>query len=86
MLTLAGEPFLSRQGVGILMSTGLPEWIAADTDDYVARAVTHAKDLQRLTTLRNGLRQQVLASPITDAPPPPALHDISRLTCMECGR
>lgn len=84
MLTLAGEPFLSRQGVGILMSTGLPEWIAADTDDYVARAVTHAKDLQRLTTLRNGLRQQVLASPITDAPP--ALHDISRLTCMECGR
>ena len=85
MLTLAGEPFLSRQGVGILMSTGLPEWIAADTDDYVARAVTHAKDLQRLTTLRNGLRQPVLASPITDAPPP-ALHDISRLTCMECGR
>lgn len=68
VLTLAGERFLSRQGIGLLMNGGLPEWIAADTDDYVARAVSHAGDLQRLATLRNGLRQQVLASPIFDAP------------------
>jgi predicted O-linked N-acetylglucosamine transferase (SPINDLY family) len=46
----------------------LTEWIAADADDYVARAVSHADDLQRLATLRNGLRQQVLASPLFDAP------------------
>ncbi len=68
VLTLAGERFLSRQGVGILMNAGLPEWIATDPDDYVARTVSHAEDLQRLATLRNGLRQQVLASPIMDAP------------------
>ncbi|MHB8354888.1 MAG: tetratricopeptide repeat protein, partial [Burkholderiales bacterium] len=67
VLTLAGEHFLSRQGVGILMNAGLPEWIATDTDDYVARAVSHAADLQRLAALRNGLRQQVLASPLFDA-------------------
>ncbi|MDO8441157.1 MAG: hypothetical protein Q7S97_08140, partial [Polaromonas sp.] len=36
--------------------------------DYVARAVSHASDLQRLASLRSGLRQQVLASPIFDAP------------------
>jgi predicted SAM-dependent methyltransferase len=68
VLTLAGESFLSRQGVGLLMNAGLPEWIAADADDYVARAVSHASDLQRLAALRKGLRQQVLASPIFDAP------------------
>ncbi len=68
VLTLAGKSFLSRQGVGLLMNSGLPEWIAADADDYVARAVSHASDLQRLAALRNGLRQQVTASPIFDAP------------------
>jgi predicted O-linked N-acetylglucosamine transferase (SPINDLY family) len=68
VLTLAGERFLSRQGVGILMNVGLPEWIATDADDYVARAVSHAADLQHLSDLRSRLRQLVLASPIFDAP------------------
>ena len=68
VLTLAGKSFLSRQGVGLLMNAGLPDWVAADPEDYVARAVYHASDLPRLATLRSGLRQQVLASPIFDAP------------------
>ena len=67
VLTLAGERFLSRQGVGLLMNAGLTDWVAVDMDDYVARAVSHAADLQRLATLRHGLRQHVLASPIFDA-------------------
>ena len=68
VLTLAGQSFLSRQGVGILMNAGLPDWIAVDADDYVAKALAHASDLSRLATLRSGLRQQVLASPLFDAP------------------
>ena len=68
VLTLPGENFLSRQGLGLLMNAGLPEWVATNTDDYVARALAHAGDLERLARLRNGLRQQVLASPIFDAP------------------
>jgi predicted O-linked N-acetylglucosamine transferase (SPINDLY family) len=68
VLTLAGRSFLSRQGVGLLMNAGLPEWIATDADDYLARAVSHASDLGRLAALRNGLRPQVLASPLFDAP------------------
>ncbi len=68
VLTLAGERFLSRQGVGILTNVGLSEWIATDTDNYVARAVTHAGDLQCLAALRSRLRQQVVASPLLDAP------------------
>ena len=68
MLTLGGDRFLSRQGVGLLMNAGLPEWIAADPDDYLARAVSHTGDLQRLAALREGLRQQMLDSPLFDAP------------------
>jgi len=68
VLSLNGGNFLSRQGVGLLMNAGLPEWIASDPEDYVARAILHASDLQRLAALRSGLRQQVLASPIFDAP------------------
>jgi len=67
VLTLSGKTFLSRQGVGLLMNAGLPEWVAEDEDDYVSRAVLHASNLKQLAGLRNGLRQQVLASPIFDA-------------------
>ena len=67
VLTLAGERFLSRQGMGLLMNAGLPDWIATDAHDYLARAVSHAGDLQRLTSLRQGLRKQVLDSPVFDA-------------------
>jgi protein O-GlcNAc transferase len=68
VLTLAGHQFLARQGVGLLMNAGLPEWVANDQDDYLSRAVSYASDLQRLASLRAGLRQQILASPIFDAP------------------
>jgi predicted O-linked N-acetylglucosamine transferase (SPINDLY family) len=68
VLTLAGKSFLSRQGVGLLMNAGLPEWIAGDEENYVVRAVTHASDLRELAALRSGLRQRVMDSPIFDAP------------------
>ncbi|OOG48385.1 glycosyltransferase family 41 protein [Polaromonas sp. A23] len=68
VLTLAGKSFLSRQGVGLLMNAGLPDWIADDTDNYLKRAVSHATDLPRLALLRAGLREQVLSSPVFDAP------------------
>jgi predicted O-linked N-acetylglucosamine transferase (SPINDLY family) len=68
VLTLAGDRFNSRQGMGLLMNAGLPDWIAADADDYVAKAAAHAGDLPRLEALRSGLRAQVHASPFFDAP------------------
>ena len=67
VLTLAGDRFLSRQGVGLLMNARLPEWIALNPTDYVARAEFHAGNLGKLATLRNNLRSQVLASPILNA-------------------
>jgi protein O-GlcNAc transferase len=88
VLTLAGERFLSRQGVGLLMNAGLPDWIATDTRDYLARAVSHASDLQRLASLRRGLRKQVLDSPVFDAPRfarhfEAALREMWRKWCSE---
>jgi len=68
VLTLAGKSFLSRQGVGLLMNAGLLEWVAEDADDYVSKAVFHAGNLPRLAALRAGMREQVLASPVFDAP------------------
>jgi len=67
VLTLTGGSLLSRQGMGILMNAGLQEWVAADADDFVFRASTHASDVQHLARLRSGLRQQVLATPLFDA-------------------
>jgi len=68
VLTMTGESLLSRQGVSIMINAGLPEWIATDADNYVARAASHAGDMGRLAKLREGLRKQVLGSPIFDGP------------------
>ena len=66
VLTLGAGRFISRQGIGLMTNAGLPDWIAADADDYVAKAVWHASDLPRLAAVRNSLRQRVLTSPIFD--------------------
>ncbi|MDO9597684.1 MAG: tetratricopeptide repeat protein [Azoarcus sp.] len=68
VLTKRGDSFLSRMGVSICSNAGLPDWIAEDEDDYVDRAAAFAQDLSSLARLRGGLRAQVLASPLFDAP------------------
>lgn len=68
VLTFPGDRALSRQGLSLLQNLGLTDWVAAGEDDYVARAVHHARDLAALSTLRQSLRQRLLASPLCDAP------------------
>ncbi|HQB39952.1 MAG TPA: tetratricopeptide repeat protein [Deltaproteobacteria bacterium] len=68
VLTMRGDRFISHVGESILTNAGLPEWIAADEDDYVAKAVEFTSDLDSLSRLRAGLREQVLSSPLFDAP------------------
>lgn len=67
-LTLAGQTLLARQGAQLLTAAGLPDWIATDVDDYIARAAGFCADLPRLAQLRSGLRAQVAQSPLMDAP------------------
>ncbi|MBT9502487.1 MAG: tetratricopeptide repeat protein [Burkholderiaceae bacterium] len=68
VLSLRGAAALSRQGESLLQNLGLPDWVATDEDDYLARAVAHASDLQALAALRAGLRDRLLESPLCDAP------------------
>ncbi|TDP63957.1 tetratricopeptide repeat protein [Roseateles toxinivorans] len=68
VLSLRGATALSRQGESLLQNLGLSDWVAADEDDYLARAVAHASDLPALAALRAGLRERLLRSPLCDAP------------------
>ncbi|MEX3956103.1 tetratricopeptide repeat protein [Trinickia sp. EG282A] len=63
-----GNRFLSHLGEMVLQTVGLPEWIATDDDDYVARAIAFAGELPALAALRSGLRERVVCSPLCDAP------------------
>jgi len=67
-ITLLGNTLLSRQGASLLSCVGLLDWIAQDVDDYVARAIAHASDLNGLSQLRAELRQKSNTSPLFDAP------------------
>jgi protein O-GlcNAc transferase len=67
-LTVAGDRFLSRVGESLLNTVGLPDWVAADGDDFVAKAVRMSSDVARLAELRQSLRGRMAASPLCDAP------------------
>ncbi|MBI3375956.1 MAG: tetratricopeptide repeat protein [Betaproteobacteria bacterium] len=68
VLTRRGERFLAHFGEMIASNAGLSDWIASDDDGFVMLAVKHAAGVDRLSRLRAGLRAQVLASPLFDAP------------------
>lgn len=67
VLTLRGSTMLSHAGENIMTNLGLPEWIAEDQDDYVARAKAFSATPEVLSDLRSRLRNQALASPMFDA-------------------
>lgn len=62
-----GDRFLGHLCESVLQSVDLGDWIAADDDDYVAKAVTFARERQALTALRRELRSRVLGSSLCDA-------------------
>jgi predicted O-linked N-acetylglucosamine transferase (SPINDLY family) len=68
VLSMRGDRFISLTAASIAHNAGLPDWVAADEDDYVAKAVAFTSNFEHLATLRADLRQQVLASPLFDAP------------------
>jgi protein O-GlcNAc transferase len=68
VLSMHGDRFLSRTASSIAINAGLSDWIAQNEADYIAKAVAFSSDLERLSTLRAGLREQVRMSPLFDAP------------------
>jgi predicted O-linked N-acetylglucosamine transferase (SPINDLY family) len=67
-VTCACNSMLSRQGASLLTAAGLSDWVTASETEYVAQAISLARDLPKLAALRSCLRQQVLESPLFDAP------------------
>jgi protein O-GlcNAc transferase len=65
VLTLRGGDFYSRIGVAAVQA--LPELIAEDWDDYVARALAVTADIEALDALRARVRPAFEASPVCDA-------------------
>lgn len=65
-LTLAGDSMLSRQGASLMAAAGLPGWVAANREDYVARGVGFGRDLAALAALRRELRSRVATSALFD--------------------
>ena len=68
VLTRSGTTFLSRCGQSLNVNAGLGDWVALDEEEYVSKAVGFANDVASLAALRKVLRQQVLESPLFDAP------------------
>lgn len=67
VVTLAGVRHAGRVGASLLTAVGHPEWIAATAEDYLTAAARLAADLDRLQTVRAGLRADVAASTLCDA-------------------
>lgn len=61
-----GDRFAGRHSVTHLTAVGVPELIAEDAEDYVARAVALARDAERRQHYHATLREQMRTSPACD--------------------
>jgi protein O-GlcNAc transferase len=66
VVTLPQTMIAGRQTASMLANLGLSELIAPDADGYVDTAVGLAGNVDRLSSLRAGLRERFLASPMAD--------------------
>ena len=64
VITLAGASHVGRVGVSQMSNLGLQELIAKNQDDYVNIAVGLAGNIEKLSALRAGMRERMLASPL----------------------
>jgi predicted O-linked N-acetylglucosamine transferase (SPINDLY family) len=67
VLTVAGRDYRSRQGVSVLTSAGLPEFVADSPDRLVELAARWSDQRAVLIDLRASLRELMSQSAVTDA-------------------
>ncbi|MEZ0468066.1 tetratricopeptide repeat protein [Phaeobacter sp. SYSU ZJ3003] len=63
VLTMEGGHFVSRMGASFMRAAGLPDWVAQDDADYVAKSAAVAQDRAALLALKRSLRERLLARP-----------------------
>jgi predicted O-linked N-acetylglucosamine transferase (SPINDLY family) len=68
VLTVAGRDARSRQGVSIMNTLGLPEFVADAPEQVVALAATWADQRDSLAEIRSTLREIMIQSPVTAVP------------------
>jgi predicted O-linked N-acetylglucosamine transferase (SPINDLY family) len=68
VVVLEGPSHVSRVGVSLLKTVGLPDCIAKTREGYIEKAVALAGDLDALSALRAGMRERLSASPLLDSP------------------
>jgi predicted O-linked N-acetylglucosamine transferase (SPINDLY family) len=68
VVSLSGDRFVGRLGASTLARVGLGDLVASDPAGYRDRAIEFARDLDRLTALRAGMRARVAGSMLCDAP------------------
>jgi predicted O-linked N-acetylglucosamine transferase (SPINDLY family) len=66
VIAVAGDSYVSRQGVSLLSNLGLSDWIAETPEGCVSLAARWAKDLEGLRRLRAELRERMRLSPLCD--------------------
>lgn len=66
VVTLRGDRHMARVGASLLTAVGHPEWIAANAEEYVERAIQLANDRPGLARLRAALRGNLQSSPLLD--------------------
>jgi protein O-GlcNAc transferase len=66
VISLVGSRFLTRAGLSLLTSAGVPEFLAHSPDDYIRIAVDLARDPMKLDEIRASLRERLRASPLAD--------------------
>jgi protein O-GlcNAc transferase len=65
VVTLVGKTAVGRAGLSQCSNLGLTELVAKSTDAFVRIATELAGDVRRLAELRRGMRERMLASPLT---------------------
>jgi protein O-GlcNAc transferase len=88
VVTLVGNTVVGRAGLCQAMNLGLGELVAGTPEQYVEIAVGLARDLDRLSALRAGLRARIEASPLMDGARfarnfEAALRGVWRVWCAE---
>ena len=64
VVTCAGPTFAGRHSVTHLFNSGNSDWVTKSWDEYKAKIVELATDIDKLEVIRGGLRQKLLESPL----------------------